>query len=210
MDRTGRVSAGGWAGRISRWSRHAGFSIAETTIILAAASVLTATAAPSILDYVAQARGIKASGDVQVLTTALARLMFDVSSLKAGENGASPEMLVGPGDPSDPGGSGSSEWIAPVDGTKVQNLVDHLVTNTAGYSQKGPGPFAKGWGGPYVDGVPTDPWGRRYSANVGVFGTNTPVVVVSAGPNGIVETPFRGAGSQSAHDDVVGLIGSRR
>ena len=211
MGRTESRSVCGWIGRrLSRWSRHAGFSLAETTIILSAASVLTATAAPSVMDYVAQARGIKASGDVQVLTTALARLLFDVGQFKAADASQAPELLVGPGAPAVAGNPNADGWTAPLDGSKVQNMVDHLMTNAVGYPLRGGGSFAKGWAGPYVDMVPTDPWGQRYGVNVGGLGTGTAVIVLSAGPNRMADTPFHATGFQVGGDDIIGLLGTRR
>jgi len=202
------ASAGGWLMRsLSRWSRQAGFSLAETTIILAATSVLTATAAPSIMDYVAQARSIKASGDIQVLVSAVSRLMFDVGRLSAA-GAESPEMLVGPGEAVEAASPDTQPWTAGPDGGRVQNLEDHLVTNTVGYKSRGAAGFSKGWGGPYVDKVPVDPWGHRYEVNIGSSGGV--MLMLSAGPDGRVETPFSAPGLRVGGDDVVGLLGSRR
>lgn len=201
-----------------------GFSLAETTVILAAITLLAATAAPSIIDYVAQARAIKARGDVHVLASALSALVFDVSELKRGARGERPELLVGPGDlgTAEPGVPTSAEWTAPEDGGRVQRLVDHLVSNAVVYAPKSDQPFARGWGGPYLEDVPVDPWGHRYVSNVGMLRSGTPVVVLSAGPNGRFETPFLASssqtaapqagepGSRDAGDDVLARLGTVR
>ena len=53
----------------------------------------------------------------------------------------------------------------------------------------------QGWNGPYVKTVPADPWGNRYYCNVVslYFGVGAYIYdqcwVISAGPNGIIETP---------------------
>jgi type II secretory pathway pseudopilin PulG len=49
-----------------------------------------------------------------------------------------------------------------------------------------------------------DPWGNSYIVNVAVLGTpGSPLWIVSAGPNGIVEIPFSGgAEGSTAGDDV--------
>ena len=86
---------------------------------------------------------------------------------------------------------------------------DHLVTNMVGYRPRAEGPFAKGWSGPYVDRVPTDPWGHRYAVNLGASGKG-PIIILSAGPDGVPETPFIAPGLRIGGDDVVGLLGSRR
>ena len=192
-------------------ARERGFSLAETTIILAAVTVLAATAAPSVLDYVAEARDIKAAGDVEVLTHALSRLLFDVTALKpAAGSSERPVMLVGPGDTATAAEPGCEAWLAALDGVAVHDLIDHLVVNNVGYPKRADVGFAKGWNGPYVDGVSTDPWGRRYSTNVGIADGTSSLVVLSPGPNGAVETPFRGTGLRARGDDVVGVIGSSR
>jgi len=241
-----RIGGNGAGGRLrrraTRRSQPAGFSLAETTIILAAASVLAATAAPSVMDYVAQARFIKASGDEQVLISGVSRLLFDVGRFTATPGGEEPMMLVGPGEdfakgnpasdaPTDApaaGGMslgasgdtanaaaagaatvGTGPWAAPPDGNRVQNLEDHLVTNMVGYRLRAEGAFAKGWSGPYVDKVPADPWGHRYAINIGATGRG-PVIILSAGPDGVPETPFIAPGLRIGGDDVVGLLGNRR
>jgi hypothetical protein len=92
----------------------------------------------------------------------------------------------------------------------VQLLEGHLVTNEAGYTRKEMVGFSKGWSGPYVDSVPVDPWGHRYGVNIGVMDQGLPVVVLSAGPNGKVETPFRLNIYKAGGDDILGLMGSGR
>ena len=212
MKRNLATSLRSWIARHLHTLRGAsGFSLAETTIILTTMTALTATAAPSIMDYVSQARGIKVSGDVQVLSAAMVRLLFDVAHIKAGPTGQSPDLLVGAGDAVESAGGEAQPWALPMDGSRVQSLVDHLVTNDAGYPRRtGLGLFAKGWSGPYVDSVTADPWGHRYAVNIGVWGTDTAVVVLSAGPNGKVETPFRLTVFRPGGDDVLGLLGSQR
>lgn len=57
------------------------------------------------------------------------------------------------------------------------------------------------WQGPYVDGLHPDPWGHAYLLNVeGLVDGREPPVVLSAGPNGIVDTP---AGSAVAQGDDI-------
>jgi len=90
----------------------------------------------------------------------------------------------------------------------------HLRFNDHRYSAASAG-SATGWHGPYLGrAVDADPWGHAYLVNV-KFLASTPstpdgwsaeaVFVLSAGPNGIVETPFaQPVGSAHAYgDDVV-------
>jgi hypothetical protein len=74
-----------------------------------------------------------------------------------------------------------------------------------------------GWNGPYFSSeIAADPWGNRYVVNVALIdlspGAATAngqpkmaVWVLSAGPNGIIETPFAAsilAAAQPGGDDI--------
>lgn len=45
------------------------------------------------------------------------------------------------------------------------------------------------WKGPYIASVNMDPWGNAYILNADQFSVaNTPVWILSAGPNGLIDT----------------------
>ncbi len=81
------------------------------------------------------------------------------------------------------------------------SIEDHLITNRAGYRLRTPDELT-GWNGPYIAGrVRSDPWGSRYMINClwldgGITAADAngrarrAVFVLSAGANGVVETPF--------------------
>ena len=56
--------------------------------------------------------------------------------------------------------------------------------------------FAFGWHGPYFNKLLPDPWGHRYASNVFALHTvdgniyTSAVIVLSAGPNGVIDTKF--------------------
>ena len=77
----------------------------------------------------------------------------------------------------------------------------HLRLNGRGYPESavtGPG---NGWNGPYISKpVAGDPWGHAYLINTGFLRglppragwcTSCAVYAISAGPNGVLETPFK-------------------
>jgi hypothetical protein len=80
-------------------------------------------------------------------------------------------------------------------------LDDHLVTNRRGYRYRRPGEYG-GWNGPYVSAqIKGDPWGNQYMINSHWLdgGSSTAdsqgqprraVFVITAGANGVIETPF--------------------
>jgi type II secretory pathway pseudopilin PulG len=98
-------------------------------------------------------------------------------------------LLVPPGLSLD--AAGIRPWVA----SSSTDLLDlHLRVN----GRHGSG---TGWNGPYLStGVPGDPWGRQYLVNTaflpGLPPSATPcnrcaVFVISAGANGLLETPFQ-------------------
>jgi len=92
--------------------------------------------------------------------------------------------------------------------TLTAGIIGLLLLGTPGYNVASAQPHR--WRGPYMEGLSADPWGFRYAVNVGLFGGDDgqAVFVLSAGPNGLVETPFAMVGIQQGGDDIVGLIGS--
>jgi hypothetical protein len=90
-------------------------------------------------------------------------------------------------------------------------FANHLVNNVPGYALKTTD-AVPGWNGPYLSSLPqADPWGNRYMVNV-VFlkpgggmvseggQTKRAVFVLSAGPDGMIQTPFE----QDATNVVLG------
>jgi hypothetical protein len=74
----------------------------------------------------------------------------------------------------------------------------HLRIDGRGYPE---GQAGDGWNGPYIGKpAPPDPWGHAYLINTGFLRglpsqagrcTRCAVYVISAGPNGVIETPFQ-------------------
>jgi type II secretory pathway pseudopilin PulG len=84
---------------------------------------------------------------------------------------------------------------------RSEPLEDHLYTNRRGYRYRRPGESG-GWNGPYVSAhLKGDPWGNQYLINSQWFDGGSTVAdsqgrprravfVVSAGANGVVDTPY--------------------
>lgn len=78
-------------------------------------------------------------------------------------------------------------------GGEARALSDVLLADTLG---------GAGWSGPYVSALEPDPWGNAYLVNVdGLIDTRETAMILSAGPNGIVET--RPTDSRAAGDDIL-------
>jgi type II secretory pathway pseudopilin PulG len=122
-------------------------SLVEATIILAVLAVLTSVAAPALGTYMRDASATAAKKDVEVIGTALSRMIADVGEpwiLRDG-NGAAVtdppsraaanrvDLLVSAGAEPALGvtrSSGSPDWDADVDDLGVQQLDYYLVLNT--------------------------------------------------------------------------------
>lgn len=88
-------------------------------------------------------------------------------------------------------------WLS---SASVDRMDDHLRTNGRGYIESKSG-ADRGWNGPYITKEVTgDPWGHRYLINTGFLRgqpqragrcSRCAVFVISAGPNGRIETPFQ-------------------
>ncbi len=100
--------------------------------------------------------------------------------------------------------------------TRADALDDHLRTNRRGYRYRRPGEHG-GWNGPYVSAeIQGDPWGKRYLINSQFLdgsasaadASGNPrkaVFVISAGADGIVDTPFEQSivDARGYGDDIV-------
>jgi hypothetical protein len=117
--------------------------------------------------------------------------------------------------------SSDVDWTTPLDNDAVHRFSDHLVLNQPGGERASAyrtgGRF--GWRGAYLgSSIPADPWGRRFAANVEFLGspagTSAPtgsinsVIVLSAGPNGVVETRFASTSLERGGDDLFCAIGA--
>jgi type II secretory pathway pseudopilin PulG len=193
------------------FSRVAGFSVAEMTMVLTTVSILGAAAAPVVGDYVNDARMARAQQDTRVVAAAVARMTDDVMGQGARDGGwATVDLLVGPGTTPEVASGAGQEWAVSVGARQAGLLEDHLMLNGPGYAthartQNNP---IRGWHGPYLDaGVGPDPWGHRYAVNVKFLkGGSFDTFVVSAGPNGIIETPFQADGTVARGDDIVVIL----
>ncbi len=99
----------------------------------------------------------------------------------------------------------SSNWWSK---QPVDTFENHLNLNTPGYPTEGK--FA--WRGPYLEPlVGEDPWGHSYVFNAVALkprGGQTVGLVVSAGPNGVINTEFfqSGAAILLGKDDIASRV----
>jgi len=194
----------------------AGLSLVEIVIVLSVMTTVTGVLAPAGLSLVAQARELQVERDCASLRDAVIKLLLDSNQTSIRlQQGRGPrvDLLVSAGSPPDSDTADQARWLRTQDSLGTVDLIDHyLVENTpAGHPANAwPTPTSLesgGWRGAYLRAVPaTDPWGHRYAVNVRYLGTRSDVLVLSAGPNGIVETPYEGRGLLAAGDDHAVLV----
>jgi type II secretory pathway pseudopilin PulG len=186
--------------------RDAGFTLVQLLLVLAAIAVLALLLPAAIARVVSQARVDRARAETRVIAAAISQFRADTGFYplwsRARDGGPGTEadrvqLLVGEGNIPLP--DGPKQWPS---AAGLDRLDHQLITNAPGYRRATSG--TSGWNGPYLaSDVGPDPWGNRYMVNVGLVSgdaTTGPqpapplaVWVISAGPDGKIETPYRQA-----------------
>jgi prepilin-type N-terminal cleavage/methylation domain-containing protein len=181
-----------------------GFTLIELTVVLAVIVTLALVLTPSIVNFINDARVSRARADVQTLSQAITQFYKDTGFFPqwTTANSGGPGLAVNKIDLLVSGGNiptvtTPNGWTT---GT-TDPFEDQLVSNAPGYAPR-TATSAFGWNGPYISNViNADPWNNRYMANVGMIdntqgiqGANgtlkNAVWLISAGPNGAIDTPY--------------------
>ena len=192
-----------------------GFSALEVVAVLGIIATLIAIVVPNVSAFMRESKVTRAEVDLRSIGQALMRFKQDLGRWpiftdpeESASGGPDVRVLVGPGENPEPGDSG---WILPMMGgvrdasNQVDTLEGQLVKNLSRY----PTSFvALPWQGPYLQGPKEDPWNHSYLVNVEFlwsanFHSTRSVMVLSAGPNGRVETPFDTPTGSALGDDIV-------
>jgi type II secretory pathway pseudopilin PulG len=174
-----------------------GMSLVEVTIILMVLAILTAVAAPSINDYVQDARDVKAKEDVEAIGVSIARLVRDTGKpglMKAAATAFTKanrvDLLVSEGNipavvaldtPDYPATNVNLTFNWGEAASFGDTMLNQFVVNAPAYSSPTaasmlqPSPAAGiGWRGAYLGrSIGPDPWGNRYAANTAFLGPAT-------------------------------------
>jgi uncharacterized membrane protein YgcG len=165
-----------------------GLSLVEVTIMLLVLMLLTGVLAPSIFDFVNDAKWVKVKEDCEAIGLSVARLTRDVGPcLKLnGTGGCTRENRVElmrseglavttdllSGDAQTPIWNSNGYYSTHLnwDSAQTDTMENQFVTNAGGYpvaagSQVGP-LFGLGWRGAYLaPPIGPDPWGHQYLVN---------------------------------------------
>ena len=183
-----------------------GFTLIEVVVVVAVIAILAAVLTPYITKYIDDSRIAKARNETQVIAAAVTNAFKDLGrwpnrNTAVADYGGLFTGLAASTPPAAFFGAATG-WTAA--GAGWNSLDTHMVTN--GHTYPATGEFR--WAGPYATQLPLDPWGRPYVINAANFQTQPaapppiPVWILSAGPNGIVETNIAAVTTVTGGDDI--------
>jgi prepilin-type N-terminal cleavage/methylation domain-containing protein len=210
-----------------------GMTLLEVIVVLAVLGALAAMLSPVVFRYIDDANRARSQADARTIATAIQRMYADTGrwpfyadgdGATAYTDGTDAAYLtsgtcaiqtaetdtLGECDGSLTYAVAATGWTA---ASKADGLVRHLVTNSGGTGNYiATSTFPRAWKGPYTDAIPSvDAWGNPYIVNIGgaASSVDDAVLVVSAGPNGIVETAGNSAPTTNVTaggDDIIARV----
>lgn len=178
-----------------------GFTLIEVVVVVAVIAILAAVLTPYITKYIDDSKVAKARNEVQVIAAAVTNAYKDLGRWPNRQNAGANYggLYTGAAAPTAALFGTATGWAAPA---QFNALDTHLVTNGHTYPTTGD----TRWAGPYAATLPVDPWGRPYVINAANFTSAVvppvPTWVLSAGPNGVVETNIAAATTATGGDDI--------
>jgi len=172
--------------------REKGFTLIEVIVVAGIIAILAGILVPMIFKEIDEARITRANADMKSIQTAIMIFRKDTGKWPTlSDDCTTPiTLLAGKGNP--PSNDINSLGY---DTSASKSFNDYLQTNNGCYQN---------WKGPYMADVTADPWGGTYYINAKQFSFPTESVwIISAGPNGILETP---AGNLTVAGDDIGLL----
>jgi general secretion pathway protein G len=175
-----------------RRGKDTGFTLIEVIVVAGIIAVLAGILVPLIFKEIDEARNTRASADIRAISTAILVLKKDTGKWPNldGSCNAAATFLFG-------------EGALPVDlaaqsydQTTSVRLDDYLSTDAGGC-------YGTRWKGPYLALTSADPWGNAYFINAINLASGGTVWILSAGPNGTVDTA---ASAATLQPDDVGIM----
>ncbi len=210
--------------------KEAGFSLIEIVVILAVIAIIAAAMVPRISGIMDDAKVSRAQSEVQTIGMAILRFNANTGKWPARNANGEDNQLISlvSGSPSLPvplpayAGGGTNNFGNDADSPDGDFMDYHLNMNSPKGSVDNayPDTGINKWNGPYLQEVGADPWGNAYVVNIvsaydDDVTTNLYCYVLSAGPDGIIQTDAQVLEDEiSTHtiggDDVAFLVRARR
>lgn len=172
-----------------------GFTLIEIVVVLAVVAVLAAVMTPAVIKHLNDSRAARAANDVKIIASAITDFYKDLGGWPthndANHSVSDQEVrLLTAGTGTLPAQANNN--VGFTNQNPQDTMENQLILNRPGgaggnrYTTQG----ELAWKGPYLNEIKSDPWGRQYVCNVRNFhpGQNGPVWVLSAGPDGIIQT----------------------
>lgn len=165
-----------------------GFTPVRVAAVVAFLVMLAAVLVPVVSRYITGSQVARARNEAKMIADAVTGAYKDLGRWPNRQDNTSDYggLYTGAAPPTDGFLRIAAGW-APA-GKDWSRLDTHLLRNEHDYPATGD----NRWNGPYATALPTDPWGRPYVVNSLYFTLASdppiPIWVVSAGPNGILET----------------------
>ena len=154
-----------------------GFTLIELMIVAGIIAILAGILVPLIFKEINESRITRAVADIRSISSAVMVFNKDVASWPVRDATCNANVTLLTGDGNLPANLAALGY----DPSVTSSLNDHLSTDTnVCYTN---------WKGPYMARVTADPWGYSYVINASSFSIqNSPVWIISVGPNGQLET----------------------
>jgi prepilin-type N-terminal cleavage/methylation domain-containing protein len=202
-------------------SEQKGFTLIEVIVAIAVVAILAGIITPSVIKHLDDSKRARAQNDCLVIGSAIGSFYKDVARMPNmnAAGAASITLLVSAGN-TPALAAGVTLWNAATTAATCDLLINHLTANTPKSQTTNLYPTTTSapgsefvWRGPYQTSFPADPWGNRYAINIGnmtsVAASSNAVWVLSAGPDGRIQTPFNpatpavGTTLATSGDDIV-------
>jgi general secretion pathway protein G len=155
-----------------------GFTLIEVIVVAGIIAILAGILVPLIFKEIDESRITRASADIRSISSAMIVFRKDIAAWPVMDATCTANVTLLNGDGNLPANLAAFGF----DPTVTSSLNDHLSTDTNGCYTN--------WKGPYIARTSADPWGFSYMINAASFAVqNSPVWIISVGPNGQLETP---------------------
>ncbi len=196
--------------------RSKGFTLIELAVVLAVIAILAGILTPLVTSYLDQARGGRAQADLKTIADAVKLYqrdtgrypIYDNSTDYTNDHSGGKAVIAGSGGVVPVDGAGPNSWS--LSGQLATTSLELYLNNN--YSSVTGSSFPKAtFNGPYIATLDSDPWGTKYLLTAGDLtrSSTNHAYVLTAGPNGTIDTPrdvATTAALAAGNDDIIAVI----